>query len=160
MIRSALLGSRRLTAGEIAMQRAMFGNGIDYDRARIHPYNMWWPFPNVRAISPNGSIYFAPRHYRPDFSASDVPLRLKALFMHESTHVYQWYGLGWWVWLRGPFDRNYSYELVPGRIFHQYGLEQMGMIVEHYYTLLQGGVVPKSYTAADYETLLPLRRLA
>lgn len=160
MIRSAFLGGRRLTAGEIAMQRAMFGGGVNYARARIHPYNLWWPFPNTRTIAPNGSIYFPPLHYRPDFSAADVPLGLKALFMHESTHVYQWHVLGWWVWARGPFDRNYSYELVPGRRFDQYGLEQMGMIVQHYYMLLHGGVVSKPYAASDYETLLPLRRPA
>ena len=158
MIRRLFLGSRRLTGGETAMLRAMFGADSVWDRVRVHSYNLWWPFPNTRAITPAGSIYFAPSNYRPDYSAADVPLGLKALFMHESTHVYQWYGLGWWVWARGPFDRNYEYQLVPGRPLHEYGLEQMGMIVQHYFTLLRGGHVPKPYTLADYAPLLPIGR--
>lgn len=158
MIRSAFLGGRHLTPGEIAMQRAMFGNGIDYARAKIYPYNLWWPFPNDRAITPAGSIYFPRQAYRADFSAADVPMSLKALFMHESTHLYQWYGLRQWVWVRGPFDRNYSYELIPSQPFHAYGLEQMGMLVQDYWTLTHGGrVAGKAYAAADYEAILPIK---
>lgn len=153
-----MFGIRGLTQGEIAMQRAMFGNTIVAAKVRIYPRNFWWPIPNDRAMTPDGNIYFPSQDFRADFSAGDVPISLKALFMHESTHLYQWYGLGQWVFARGPFDRNYEYELIPGKKFQDYGLEQMGQIVQDYYTIKHGGTVRgKSYSAADYEPILPLR---
>lgn len=153
-----MFGARGLTQGEIGMQRAMFGNAIAFSRVKIYPFNFWWPFPNDRAMTPEGNIYFPHQDFRADFSAGDVPLNLKALFMHESTHLYQWYGLGQIVWLVGPFDRNYNYQLAEGKAFKDYGLEQMGQIVQDYYTLKHGGSVPgKDPDLTLYEAILPVK---
>lgn len=152
------LRGRSLTPGEIAMIREMFGTMVGFTRARVFPHNFWWPYPNKRAMTPAGDIYFAGVDYRDDYSLSIVSLELRALFMHEATHLYQWYVLGQWVIVRGPFDRNYVYDLTPGKALRDYGLEQMGQIVQDYYTIRNGGAVRnKRYVASDYRDALPVR---
>ena len=148
--------SRSLTLGEMAMIQQMFGTSSEFSRARIFPYNYWWPLPNKRAMTPTGDIFFPPEDHRDDFSLPTVPLNLRALFMHEATHLYQWYVLRQWVIVRGPFDRNYEYELVPGKALNDYGLEQMGQIVQDYYTLAHGGVV-RGKKIEDYRDAVPVR---
>lgn len=146
--------NRRLTLGETQILQSVFGNWIEYPRVRIHS-ERWAPvFPNDRAMAPNGEIYFPGAEYAADFAFA--PLAKRATFVHEGTHLYQWYGLRQTVWLRGPFQRNYNYALVPGRRFQDYGLEQMGMIAQHYYVLREGGRIPLPYTLADYQALLPV----
>lgn len=139
------------------MLRGLFGDGIDYPRVRIHPHRWWFVFPGDRPMAPNGHGYFPGSTYAADFADPAVPLRQRAVFVHEGTHLYQWYGLDQWVWLRGPFQRRYGYRLEPGKPFTAYGLEQMGMIAQHYFTLANGGRIPLPYTLADYAPLLPLR---
>jgi hypothetical protein len=150
--------NRQLTVGEIAMLRSVFKDTIQYDKVRIHSERWAFVFPGDRAMAPNGEIYFPGATYEADFAAATVSLARKAVFIHEGTHLYQWYGLGQTVWARGPFDRNYDYALVPGRTFQEYGLEQMGMIAEHYYTLLHRGRIGLPYTLADYQAILPVGR--
>ena len=152
---------RPLTPDEIAMLRPIFGEGIAYARVRIRGWRWFWPLPNNRSMAPNGHAYMPGADYAPDYAAPGVPLWQKGLFVHEATHLYQWYGLGWTVWLRGPFDRNYRYWLEPGRPLHRYGLEQMAMIAQHWF-LLSHGARPRdlpdpSYTADSYADLLPVR---
>ena len=107
-------------------------------------------------MAPNGNIYFPGDTYEEDFSAVSVAVRKTAVFVHEATHLYQWYGLGQTVWFRGPFERDYDYELVPGKKFQDYGLEEMGMIAEHYYRVRSGQRVGK-LSLADFQDLLPLK---
>lgn len=152
---------RRLTEGEIALLRGVYGNGIAYDRVRLFS-RPWMPiFPRNRGMAPNGNVYMPGNKYADDYASPGVPLGLQAVFVHEGAHLYQWYGLGWIVWLRGPFARNYRYRLVPGRRYAEYGLEQMGMIAQHWFILASGGrpagLPDPSYTAASYAHLLPAR---
>ena len=152
------MNGRALTRGELRMIEQMFGSLPGIDRARVFPRNFWWPYPNKRAMAPNGNIYFPGTEYREDFSLSSVPLALRALFMHEATHLYQWYGLGQWVFIRGPFDRQYDYELVAGRALKDYRLEQMGKIVEHFYIFSHGGrILGNPYNVGDYRDAVPVR---
>jgi hypothetical protein len=149
---------RALTAGELGEIRWMFGTTAGIERARVFPHNFWAPFPNRRAMTPDGNIYFHGDDYREDFSSHAVPLRLRALFLHESTHLYQHYVLGYRLMISGPFDRNYAYELEPGKKLRDYGIEQMGQIVEDFYTLRHGGIVRgKPYSAGHYAEVLPVR---
>lgn len=146
--------NRPLTSGERTLLQSVFSNWIDYDRVRIHS-ERWAPvFPNDRAMAPNGQVYFPGAEYAPDFSVASFAKR--ATFVHEGTHLYQWYGLNQTVWLRGPFQRNYDYRLTPGKAFQDYGLEQMSMIAQHYYVLREGGRISLPYTLADYQTMLPV----
>lgn len=148
--------NRKLTLGEVALLRSVYAGKIDYAKARIHSERWSWPFPQNRAMPSNGDAYFPGTEYAADFSSPSTPLSTRATFVHEGAHLYQWYGLHRTVWARGPFARNYDYDLVPGRKYEDYGLEQMGMIAQHYYILREGGRV-RGHTLADYAQLLPVR---
>jgi len=155
---AALNGNPRvLSASEIGILRSVYGGRIDYNRVRI--YNRTF-LPGMRTSAPNGGIYFAEPDYLADFGAAGSSLSKRSVFVHEGAHLYQWYVLNQTVWARGPFDRNYEYELVPGRAFKDYGLEQMGMIAQHYYILREGGSISdrryQGYKLADYQTILPV----
>ncbi len=104
-------------------------------------------------MTPDGRIYFPPKHYLDDFSTA--PLAIRAWFVHEGAHLYQFYSLGWNIKLRGAVDRNYDYLLDPRKKFQQYGLEQQGSIAQDYYTLRNGGTISKPYNLSDFATTLP-----
>ncbi len=148
--------NRKLTIGEIALLRTIFGDKIDYPKVRIHSERWTWPFPQDRAMAPNGEAYFPGTEYAADFSSAATPLARRATFVHEAAHLYQWYGLHRTVWLRGPFARDYDYTLQPGKAYQDYGLEQMGSIAEDYYILREGGRNVR-YVLADYASLLPVK---
>jgi hypothetical protein len=62
--------------------------------------------------------------------------------------------------MRGIADRDYEYVLENGKLFSQYGLEEMGMIAQHYYILRSGGSLGgdyKKYTLSQYQEMLPVR---
>ena len=150
--------ARPFTPEEVAMLRTIFRDRIAYDKVRVHDRHWMFFLPNDRSMAPNGDVYLPGRWYMADVSAPTAALDIKANLVHEATHLYQWYGLGQTVWLRGPFNRNYDYTLEPDKRFEDYGLEQMGMIAEHYYILRQGGHVQGlHHTLRDYAALLPVR---
>ncbi len=62
------------------------------------------------------------------------------------------------VWLRGPFDRTYDYQLTPGKKWTDYGLEQMAMIAQDWWLLSRGGPPqnPIAYPLAAYAALMPV----
>lgn len=148
---------RPLTIGEVQLLRSVYAGGITYDKVRVHSERWAFVFPKDRAMAPNGEAYFPGAEYAADFSLPTTPLSKRATFVHEGAHLYQWYGLGRVVWARGPFARNYDYELEPGRAYEDYGLEQMGSIAQDYYTLREGGRIAGPYTLADYAPMLPVR---
>lgn len=148
-----------MTGGEIAMLRQIYGNRIPYASIKVVPHRWMWPFPNDRSMAPNGTMYLPGDDYRPDFASPSVDLYHKSTFVHETTHLYQWYVLGQTVWLRGPFDRNYDYVLVPGKKWTDYGLEQMAMIAQDYFLLKNGGrpLNKTRYPLSAYAGLMPVK---
>ncbi len=134
---------RTLTAGEVALARTVFGDAIDYDRARIANRKWWWFQPRHYAMAPAGCIHFHPKGdlYREDFAACD--LGMQGFFLHELTHVWQ-HQCGLNLMLRRhPFCR-YSYSFVPGRPFARYGIEQQAEIVRHAFLIREGGGGPRA----------------
>ncbi|MEO8456015.1 MAG: vgr related protein [Sphingomicrobium sp.] len=124
--------SRALTPGEIALARSVFGDAIDYPKARLVK-GKWWLFhPRRAAMAPMGNIYFHPVDggWSDDFSKE--PLGRQGFFIHEMTHVWQAQAKGrfYLPLMRHPFCR-YDYELKPGKPFEHYGLEQQAEIVSH-----------------------------
>lgn len=129
---------RKLTIGEVALARSVFGNRIDYEKVKIH-HGSYLPFglqgENV-AMTPNGELYF--RHWhRPDFSKTSADLQ--HLFIHEMTHVWQRekgmnvLGRGMFSWLA-----SYHYQL-DGRLLSEYPMEQQAQIVADHFTLESQG---------------------
>jgi hypothetical protein len=129
---SSNTASRPLTSGEIALAKSVFADAIDYSRVRM-VRRKWWPFqPRNVAMAPTGSIHFHPHSdlWSEDFARE--PLHRQGLFIHELTHVWQTQHRGrfYLPLMRHPFCR-YRYDLVPGRPFDRYGLEQQAEIVRH-----------------------------
>ena len=121
----------------------MFGDAIDYRRVRLIR-GKWWPFqPRGIVMAPTGNIHFHPRDPRWSEDFSKCPLELQGLLIHELTHVWQAQTRGrfYLPLMRHPFCR-YSYDLVPGRLFGRYGLEQQAEIVRHAFLAKHGVPLP------------------
>jgi len=137
--------SRPLTNGEVALASSMFGDAIAYGRVRI-VRGKWWPFQHKGIVmAPTGNIHFHPDDPRlvKDFSAATIDLQ--GLFIHEMTHVWQTQTRGrfYLPLMRHPFCR-YAYDLVPGRPFHRYGLEQQAELVRHAFLARHGVALASS----------------
>jgi hypothetical protein len=151
---------RGLARGELRMITGIFSYRINTWDVKVYDQSFLGIFPSDRAMAPNGHLYFPGGQFREDFSSLTVPLSERAKFIHECAHLYQHYTLGWNLIVRGPFSRNYDYTLEAGKKYEDYGLEQMGMIAEHFYLLRNGQPLKgdyESYTLADYAPLLPIR---
>jgi hypothetical protein len=148
--------SRNLTAGEVEIARSIFGSSIDYSKVRLFE-GKWWPLhPRRAAMAPMGDIWFHPDGggWSEDFSKE--PLHLQGFFIHELTHVWQSQrgGRFYLPLMRHPFCR-YRYEIVPGRPFSRYGLEQQAEIVRHAFLLSNGARAGGSASLAELRGLLP-----
>ena len=131
--------ARPLTPGEIALSRSIFGYAIDYRRVSL-VRRKWWLFQPVGIVmAPSGNIHFHPESslWSEDFSKENMSLQ--GLFIHEMTHVWQAQTRGRWYLplMRHPFCR-YSYQLVEGRPFDRYGLEQQAEIIRHRFLANRG----------------------
>lgn len=108
-------------------------------------------------MAPMGHLHFHPSsdNYCTDFSLA--PPAHQAHFIHEMAHVWQAQKRGWWyLLLVGPFQRKYSYTLIPGKTLTDYNIEQQAEIVAHAFMLRQGWKVPKhSGSLSTLEALLP-----
>ncbi|MCH8615017.1 vgr related protein [Sphingomonas sp. SM33] len=135
--------SRPLTSGEIELAKSVFADAIDYSRVRM-VRRKWWPFqPRNVAMAPTGNIHFHPHSdlWSEDFARE--PLHRQGLFIHELTHVWQTQHRGrfYLPLMRHPFCR-YRYDLVPGRPFDRYGLEQQAEIVRDRFLADRGRARP------------------
>ena len=149
---------RPLTPGEIALAASIFGDAIDYARARIA--NRKWAFfqPRNTTMAPRGTIHFHPEGgiYHEDFA--QAPLGIQALFLHEMTHIWQ-HQQGIFLPLRRhPFCR-YDYAIRPGQRFEKYGLEQQAELVRHAFLLARGVAVPGAPPLEQYRSILPFTPL-
>ena len=127
---------RPLTAGEIAMASALFGQAIDYARVRIFK-RRYLPFglqPKNCAMTPNGAIYFDKSCCLVDFSHGSEHAR--HWFMHEMVHVWQ-FQLGYPVWLRGAvrMGLSYRYQLAEGKTLADFNMEAQGDLLADYFAL-------------------------
>ncbi|MFZ2996680.1 vgr related protein [Sphingobium sp.] len=149
------MNSRSLTPDEIALARTVFGSAIDYGRVRVHEAK-WWPLqPSGVTMAPDGNLWFHPDGglFCPDFCAT--PVHVQGHFIHEMTHVWQAQRSGkWWLPLmRHPFCR-YSYDVIPGKPFARYGIEQQAEIVRHLFLMRGGATIAGKPPLAAYETLV------
>src|SRR4051794_1408130 len=103
---------RPLTAGEIALTQAAFGDRIDYTRVKLSdgPGNnalahMAFAKGNP-AITVGSTVYFK-QDFCPDFSA---PGRNRKSFIHEMTHIWQYRKMG-----MPAFFLRYGVEVVEAK---------------------------------------------
>jgi hypothetical protein len=127
--------ARGLTAGETRMAALLFGAAIDPARVRVYS-RRYLPLVQPRncAMTPNGSIYFHPSCYLPDYTAGDPPTI--HWFMHEMCHVWQ-HQLGYPVRLRGALRIGlpYHYALRADATLADYNMEAQGDLLADYFAL-------------------------
>ncbi|MFK3662726.1 type IV secretion protein Rhs [Scandinavium sp. NPDC088450] len=125
---------RKLTTGEVALARTVFGNRIDYEEVKIH-HGSYLPFSAQdanTAMTPNGEIYFI-NQYRDDFSQSLYSLQ--HMFIHEMSHVWQ-REKGMNVIGRGLVSWFVSYHYtLDGRLLSDYPMEQQAQIIADNFVL-------------------------
>lgn len=131
---------RRLTLGEIALARTVFGSYIDYSRVWIH-LGSYLPFGlqmESAAMTPSGELYFRGENYVDDFSTASN--RHQHLFIHEMTHVWQ-YQNGMWVKLRGSMSWavDYHYNFKGKSRLAEYSMEQQAAIIADYFYFSEFG---------------------
>ncbi|MEZ5682452.1 MAG: vgr related protein [Erythrobacter sp.] len=148
-------GERKLTPGEIALAKTIFGTAIDYDRVTIRR-RKWFPFqPRRITMAPRGHVHFHPGGdaYCEDFAQAGV-LR-QGLLIHELVHVWQVQTRGNWFLLtrRMPWAR-YDYSLKPGWRLERYGIEQQAEIVKHAFLLRNGVKLAGVADKAAYDVLV------
>ncbi len=134
-------GLRRLTVGEKALAREVFGHGIAPERVRILSLPLW----NRAFVAGPGLIIWPSATVRADFSDSTTSLHVQAVFVHELTHVWQAQN-GISLLLAkikaGDSDAAYRYGLLDSEAFAVMNIEQQAMVVEHAFTVSRGGVAP------------------
>lgn len=153
--------SRPLTRGEATLAASVFGESIDYDRVRISTRR--WGY---AAICFGSHITFPPTRPAPA-DLSREPLEARAWLVHELTHVWQFQTaplrtLASWAatLVAGGYGRGlpgYRYVL-PLKRWGAYNLEQQAAMVEHAYTLREGGRcvgAPWSASLIDYKGCVP-----
>jgi|TARA_R110001592_G_scaffold226008_1_gene482058 hypothetical protein len=148
------VAGRALTQPEVSLCLSIFGQAIDYDRVTVFN-RKWWLFQNPRVtMAPDGNLWFHPKSnlFCDDFCGSSQ--NIQALFIHEMVHVWQHQQGVFLPLARHPFCR-YDYELLPGKSFAHYGIEQQAEIVSHYFLLRLGARLKNGYRMADYQGLLP-----
>lgn len=125
--------SRPLTAGEKQLATSVFGNSLNLENVQIK--TAWWVLKNY-AVSPNGNIYFHPKDFLTDFSAAS--LGHQSWLIHELTHVWQLQN-GLNVVRGALINRRYDYELIQGKPFLSYGIEQQARMVQDYFVQKRRG---------------------
>ncbi len=152
-------GERRLTVGEMAMVRRIFGSAIDLVLVRIRR-KRWFPLqPRSTTMAPSGHLHFHPgsASYCDDFAQAEP--HLQGHFIHEMTHVWQAQKRGrfYLILHRHPFCR-YSYSIKPGWKLEQYGLEQQAEIIRHAFILRKGWAVAGVADSRVYDLLVDFPR--
>ena len=131
--RFSKIRSRKLTTGEIALARSVFGHSITLDD--VHLKTARWVLKNY-AVSPNGNIYFHPADWIADFSHASIGKQ--SWLIHELTHVWQ-LQQGLKVVRGAIINRRYDYVLETGKSFFKYGIEQQARMVQDYFVRQQLG---------------------
>lgn len=150
------MNGRSLTLAERELIRSLFGAAIDPDPVRIYR-RRWWPFqPRNVLMAPDGGLWCHPRGALWRGCYASASLAMRALFIHEMTHVWQaQHGGRWYLPLmRHPFCR-YDYVLRPGKPFSRYGIEQQATIVADAFLLKNGVALEGKPELAEYLAVLP-----
>ena len=146
------MSGRPLTEAEIQLCRSVFADEIDYEQVQIFN-RKWWPLqPKRVTMAPDGNLWFHPRGglFHEDFTHAD--LNLQGLFIHEMAHVWQHQKGVFLPMARHPFCR-YGYDLIPGKPFKKYGVEQQAEIIRHIFLLQQGARLRNGYTLSQFDGL-------
>jgi hypothetical protein len=133
---------RGLTAGERALLQPIFHDSISYDRIQVIRGKFMFQ-PDHVYMTPRGNIYAPGDLWEDDFASPRVSPFLRAIFVHEITHVWQYEngmdliaaGVAVFAKTNGAYEKAYPYTLDRARDLVDYGMEQQASIVEDYYLI-------------------------
>lgn len=144
------MGKRRLTLGEVALAKTVFGDSIDYDAVRLHNRRLL-PLgiqQKHQAMAYRSHTSFPRSAYSDDFS-KETDAAKQSVFIHELVHVWQHQNRV----LSTPkeavketlkhkfnYQQSYHYTLSKNRDLTTYGFEQQAAIVQDYFLLTRHGV--------------------
>ena len=138
--------ARTLTPTEIESAKQVFNTKLDYSKVKVitgKDMTLWGRILTMggKAVVWGNKIYFpndSSGNSKYDFSKNP------SWYMHEVTHVYQYQNIGWKyvpksIWAQLTKGQGaYDYQLVPGKSFKDYGIEQQAEIVRDYYNSATG----------------------
>lgn len=144
------MAKRRLTAGEIALAKTVFGDSVDYARVWLHDRRILPPGFQKReqAVANANHISFPRSAYADDFS-TEADAQKQSVFIHELTHVWQHQNkvvhtplaaLKETLKHKFNYQKCYMHKLDPAKDLVQYGFEQQAAIVQDYFLLTRHGV--------------------
>lgn len=105
-------------------------------------------------MAPDGNLWFHPDSGKFCADFCGAGLNLQGLFIHEMVHVWQHQQGVFLPLVRHPFCR-YDYELIPGKNFLDYNVEQQAEIVRHVFLLRKGMILKNGSKLADFAGLIP-----
>jgi hypothetical protein len=144
------LVGRPLTSGERALARPIFGASLDFDRVRLVTLDLL----QYRTV---GDTIYVPE----GFTIQDAAMA--QTLIHELTHVWQYQhtgtsyiSLSLWDQIvaaasQGSRNFAYAYTISPDQSFFDFGPEQQGAIVEHYFAMLRDQREIPNHQAARLE---------
>jgi len=144
------MAKRRLTAGEIALAKTVFGDSINYDAVRLHNRRLL-PFgiqEKHQAMAYRSHTSFPRSAYSSDFSKETDPVK-QSVFIHELVHVWQHQNrvlstpkeaMRETLKHKFNYQKSYHYTLSRQRDLTTYGFEQQAAIVQDYFLLSRHGV--------------------
>ena len=138
--------SRGLTEGEISEAKKIFFDSIDYAKVKIHNGEYLWfgLQPDDTAMTPNGEIYFNPKHFVEDFSKKEQEALI--WFIHEMVHVWQ-HQLGYPVKWRGAIrlELDYRYTLDESKTLADFNMEAQGNVLADFWALKRYPPRPRAF---------------
>ena len=149
-----MFSRRRLTGGEKAIGRVVFGRELDLDAVRIQQIP---PAPFAAMVPFRHTILFSMWRAAMDFADASAPER--GWFIHELAHV--WQARRGVVLaaakLRALGREAYAYRWEPGRTFESYNIEQQAEIARHLYLARVGEPDARAPSLERLEALWPIR---
>lgn len=158
--------TRFLTASEIDMARKIFGSTIDYDKVQIANRRVLPLFqPKNGGMCTGNTINITGSAYCDEYTD-----RLQSFFIHEMTHIWQYqqspltFGKKHLNELRkhhfNYMSKAYTYEIIKGKNFSAYGLEQQAAMVQDYFALTHNKGVGQSANCANKDLSGEDKRMA
>lgn len=139
------MAKRRLTEGEIALAKSVFGDSVDYGAVWLHDKRILPPGLQHRhqAVANGNHVSFPRTAYSPDFG-TETDAKKQSVFIHEMTHVWQhqnkvcntaWEAAKETLKHKFNYSKAYLHRLDPKKDLTSYGFEQQAAIVQDYFLL-------------------------
>ncbi len=136
---------RKLTGGEITLLSKVFAQTIPYTTQRVRVNSDNWGG-ETNSITPGSTPFLTSEIWCADFSDKDVSKEAQSTFVHEFTHVWQYYhGVtklsALWLMARYGSDydtKAYRYDLSDSDDLTDYNIEQQAAIIEDFWRLKNG----------------------